>query len=193
MLSLYSNTNDDEWPGCSLSELSIDEPLWPYPLVKTLKKNALKFLVNQNLTLKLLIANLAKYNTKWCKKPENDWIPSKRVLSESYPIHGLSQQGVWVSFWTPKPLKSTPQDTQKNLWGISLNVNLKHIFKLFHCHIIPMILYKDIMPYFDKYKHVHGWNLSILWSPLKIWTPKNFTLANFRHPVSKSWLRPWSN
>ena len=26
--------------------------------------------------------------------------------------HSLSQQGVWVSFWTPKPLKSTPQDTQ---------------------------------------------------------------------------------
>ena len=25
--------------------------------------------------------------------------------------HGLSQQGVWVPFWTPKPLKSTPQDT----------------------------------------------------------------------------------
>ena len=25
--------------------------------------------------------------------------------------HGLSQQGVWVSFWTPKPLKNTPQDT----------------------------------------------------------------------------------
>ena len=27
--------------------------------------------------------------------------------------HGLSQQGVWVSFWTPKPLKSTPQDTRE--------------------------------------------------------------------------------
>ena len=26
--------------------------------------------------------------------------------------HGLSQKGIWVSFWTPKPLKSTPQDTQ---------------------------------------------------------------------------------
>ena len=26
--------------------------------------------------------------------------------------HGLSQQGVWVSFWTPKPLKNNPQDTQ---------------------------------------------------------------------------------
>ena len=27
----------------------------------------------------------------------------------------LSQQGVWVSFWTLKPLKSIPQDTPKNL------------------------------------------------------------------------------
>ena len=33
--------------------------------------------------------------------------------------HGLSQQGVWVSFWTPKPLKSIPQDTQFLLRGIS--------------------------------------------------------------------------
>ena len=33
--------------------------------------------------------------------------------------HGLSQQGVWVSFWTNKPLNSTPQDTQIFLWGIS--------------------------------------------------------------------------
>ena len=28
------------------------------------------------------------------------------------PDHGLSQQGVWVSFWTPKPLKTTSQDIQ---------------------------------------------------------------------------------
>ena len=33
--------------------------------------------------------------------------------------------------------------------------------------------------------------MSILWSPLKIWMPKNVTTANFRHPVSKSWLRNW--
>ena len=45
------------------------------------------------------------------------------------PVHGLSQQGVYVSFWTPKPLKSTSQDTQ---------------------------LYKDIMPYFDRFIHVYG-------------------------------------
>ena len=54
-----------------------------------------------------------------------------------------------------------------------------------------MTLFNDIMPYFDEFIHVYGWNMSILWSPLKIWTPKNFTTANFRHPVSKSWLRHW--
>ena len=32
--------------------------------------------------------------------------------------------------------------------------------------------------------------MSISWSPLKVWTPKSFTIANFRHPLSKSWLRP---
>ena len=54
-----------------------------------------------------------------------------------------------------------------------------------------MTLLNDIMPYFDEFIHVYGWNMSILWSPLKMWMPKNFTTANFRHPVSKSWLRHW--
>ena len=52
-----------------------------------------------------------------------------------------------------------------------------------------MTLFNDIMPYFDEFIPVYGWNMSILWSPLKIWTSKKFTTANFRHPVSKSWLR----
>ena len=104
--------------------------------------------------------------------------------------HSLSQQGVWVYFLSPKPLKSTPQDTQNILWRISSNVNIKHIIEFCHLHIIPMTLYKDIMPYFDKFNHVYGWNMSIVWSPLNFWTPQNFTIANFRHPVSKSWLRP---
>ena len=30
----------------------------------------------------------------------------------------------------------------------------------------------------------------MLWSPLKNMTPEDFTIANFRHLVSKSWLRP---
>ena len=37
-----------------------------------------------------------------CQKKERNWVGR----------HGLSQQGLWVSFWTPKPLKSAPQDTQ---------------------------------------------------------------------------------
>ena len=103
--------------------------------------------------------------------------------------HGLSQQGVWVPFWTPKPLIRTTQDTQIFLCGISKNPNLKPIIEFFHRLIIPMTLFNDIMPYSDELIYVYGWNMSILWSPLKIWTPQNFTTANFRHPVSKSWLR----
>ena len=69
---------------------------------------------------------------------------------------GLSQQGVWVPFWTPKPLKGVPKDIQKILRRISQHVNLKHIIEFFHLHIIPMTLYKDIMPYFDEFIHVYG-------------------------------------
>ena len=102
--------------------------------------------------------------------------------------HGLSQQGVWVSFLTPKPLKSTPQDTQFFCEAF-LKMSISSMkFDLFHLHVIPMTFYKEIMPYFDKFIHVYGWNLTILWYPLKNWTPKNLTIANFRHPVSKSWL-----
>ena len=112
-----------------------------------------------------------------------------------YTNHGLSQQGVWVPFWTPKHLKRNPQDTQIFLCGIFKNPNLKLIIDFFHLLIIPMVLFNDIMLYFDASIHVNGWNMSIFWSPLKIGTPKDFTTANFRHPVSKSWLRhcwlPW--
>ena len=101
----------------------------------------------------------------------------------------LSQQGVWVPFWTPKPLKRIPQDTQFFLCAISKNLNLKLIVEFFHLHIIHITSYKDIMPCSDEFVHVYGWNLSILWSPLKIRMPKIFTSANFRHPVSKSWLK----
>ena len=62
--------------------------------------------------------------------------------------------------------------------------SIKLIF--FRLHIIPMTLYKDIdiiMPYFNKSMHVYGQNLSISGSP------PNFTIANFGHTVSRSWLR----
>ena len=57
--------------------------------------------------------------------------------------HGLSQQGAWVPFWTPKPLKRAPQDTQIILCGISKNPNLKHIIEFFHLLTIPMTLFND--------------------------------------------------
>ena len=64
-----------------------------------------------------------------------------------------------MSFWTHRPFKSTPQDsedTQICLWGISRNVNLKHIMGFSYHHVIPTILYEDIMHYFDKVIHVYG-------------------------------------
>ena len=84
---------------------------------------------------------------------ERDWAEG---LAKSGRRHGLSQQGVWVPFWTPKPLKRTPRDTQIFLCGISKNPNLKFIIRFFHLLIIPMTLFNDIMPYFDECIHVYG-------------------------------------
>ena len=70
-------------------------------------------------------------------------------------IHGLSQQGVWVPFWTPKPLKRTPQDTQNLSSGISKNPNPKLMIEFFHLLTILMTLFNDILPYFDEFIHVY--------------------------------------
>ena len=60
----------------------------------------------------------------------------------------------------------------------------------FHLNIISMALYMDILLHFIKYIQVYCCNLSILWFPLKNWIHRNVRIANFGHPVSKSWLRP---
>ena len=120
---------------------------------------------------------------------KNIWV-SWGVLFKGLGVQKGTQTPCWLRPW-PKPLKRTPQETQKKLGGISKNLNLKLIIGFFHLLIISMTLFNDIMPYFDEFIHVYCWNMSILWSPLKIWTPQNFTTANFRHPVSKSWLRHW--
>ena len=44
-----------------------------------------------------------------------------------------------------------------------------------------MALYVDIMLYFNKLILVYGYNLSMS-SPLRIWMPKSFSIANFGHP-----------
>ena len=61
-----------------------------------------------------------------------------------------------MPFWTPKPLKRTPQDTQFLLCGISQNLNHKLIIEFFHFLIIPMTVFNDIMPYFDEFIYVYG-------------------------------------
>ena len=78
------------------------------------------------------------------------------IFDELCSNHGLSQEGVWVPFWTPKPLKRTPQDTQIFHCGISKNLNLKLTIEIFHLLRIPMTLFNDIMPYFDEFIHVYG-------------------------------------
>ena len=67
-----------------------------------------------------------------------------------------------MPFWTPKPLKMTPQDTQFVLCGISKNLNLKLKIEFFHLLIIPMTLLNGIMPYFEELIHAYGLNMSIL-------------------------------
>ena len=136
------------------------------------------------------------YARNWIDLPVGPLVSNLRAKSGCSPKsvknsskHGLSHQGVWVPFWTPKPLKRTPQDTRSFLCWISKNLNLKLVIELFHLLMIPMTLINDIMPYFDEFIHTYGWNMSMLWSPLKIWTPKDFTTADFWHPDSKSWLR----
>ena len=42
------------------------------------------------------------------------------------------------------------------------------------------------MPYFNKFIHMVGSNREYTWPTLKNRTPKNFTITNFGHPVSKS-------
>ena len=61
-----------------------------------------------------------------------------------------------MPFWTPKPLKRTPQDTQIVLCGISKNLNIKLIIEFFHLLLISMTLLNDIMHYFDEFIHVYG-------------------------------------
>ena len=59
-----------------------------------------------------------------------------------------------MPFWTPRPLKGTPQDTQ--IFSVEFLKNLNLIIECFHLLIIPMTLSNDIMPYFDEFIHGHG-------------------------------------
>ena len=46
------------------------------------------------------------------KRKITDSMAAESLPKKGETVHGLSQQGVWVSFWTLKPLKSNSRDTQ---------------------------------------------------------------------------------
>ena len=74
--------------------------------------------------------------------------------------HGLSRLGVFLDTQT---LKKAPLRTPNFFCEEFLKMSISSIkIEYFHLHIISMILYKDIMLYFDKFIYVYGWNLSIL-------------------------------
>ena len=87
-----------------------------------------------------------------------------------------TQQGVWPPFWTPKPLKRTPQDTHF-LCGISKNLNL--IDEFFHLLIIPMTLINDIMPYFDEFIYIYNLKFEYILIPLKNLDTQRFYNCQF--------------
>ena len=65
-----------------------------------------------------------------------------------------------MSFGHPHPLKAplrTPQSVARNfLKNYDGDDDLKHIIEFVHLPIIHITLYKDIMPYFDKFVRVYG-------------------------------------
>ena len=62
--------------------------------------------------------------------------------------HSLSHQGVWASFHHPNPQKfNSPKCFERNSLK---NVIFKHENDFIHLNVIPMTLYKGIMPYFNE-------------------------------------------
>ena len=83
---------------------------------------------------------------------------------------------------------SLSRKTKSFVWNF-LKCQFKHMIEFFSPRFISHGVYMDIVPYLNNWIHVYVWNLRILQFFLKNWTVQNFTIANFRHPVSKSWLR----
>ena len=92
-----------------------------------------------------------------------------------------------MSFWTPKSLKSTPQDIQK-IWSLPagrLGVFLDTQTLKRHPSGHPKQFVKNFL---ECQSQAYLWlKYEYIVVPLKI---LDVPIANFRHLVSKSWLRP---
>ena len=125
--------------------------------IKHQTKTLLQIFCELFLHSKVIFKSMRVADDTFWRNSECEWVKDLQ--------HGRSQQGVLVPFWTPKPLKRTPQDTQIFLCRISKNVNLKLIIEFFQLLIIPMTLFNDIMPYFDESIHVYSWNIWVCCDP----------------------------
>ena len=86
-----------------------------------------------------MVGNAWEWTQDWWEVEHTKEHKNNPVSRALIGIHGLSQQGVWVSFSTRKPSKSTPQDTHFFLRGILKNVYLwKHIIESFHIHMMSI-------------------------------------------------------
>ena len=96
------------------------------PLCRQLRKRAGQYMAKRSANFQIFSAIKLPFNLamtlsgNMIKTSGKDLqVSSLHFLRQECPYvgnyvngqHGVSQQGVWVSFWTPKPLKSTSQDT----------------------------------------------------------------------------------
>ena len=105
-LTVWTVTPKGEKWKKSYSELASCGHHLGTPQVEERSIQTLWIVSKQSCTLSLTVWTATPKGEKWK-------IVTAIVLVRRASGHSLSQQGVfWVSFWTPKPLKSIPKDTQ---------------------------------------------------------------------------------
>ena len=126
------------------------------------------------------------------------------VIDESWSIFPNNYLAKWLKWpeflgWSKFPrihvnsFKAYTSFDHIFLWGISENVNFKQMIEYFHHDVIVMTLTR-YSTFVIKKMHVYDFfSLDILWSLLINKMPTRFRSAQFGHPFSKSWLRPWSD
>ena len=128
----------------------------------------------------------------------------------------VASGSVLVSFGHPKPSKITLKDTQiffvkfffkyqfqayNDITEFFPSLSSPVDFVQILCSVSYELRLGWYSPLIARYKLYHTpkqlitnnvCNLIMLWYPLKNRMPKSHTIANFGHPISKSWLRPSS-
>ena len=99
-------------------------------------------------------------------------LPSPSLAQAHYTIILASRASFGHPY--PKAPVMTPRLFVRNFLKCQSHVHnwIFFISMQLSWHCVRIFCFK----YVDIFIHAHGWNLSILWYPLKIWTPQNFTI-----------------